>query len=116
MNAFQVLLSDSPLIRLIQVGLVLAVLLDVYLVFFVVRDVLLRTQNLFVQILCILLPAAFPVIGFLAYLLVRPSRTLKEREMEELLHRLLDQKKQERVHHGEKPEKPAVKPQKQGSK
>ncbi len=111
MSIVNVILSESPLIRLIQVALALVVLLDVYVVFFVVRDVLLRTQNLFVQILCIVLSAVFPVVGFFVYLLVRPARTLKEREMEELLHRLLEQKKHERTHadHGAKNEKHAKK-------
>jgi hypothetical protein len=112
MNVVEVLLSDSPAIRAIQVAIVLVVLFDVYLIFYVVRDVLLRTQNLFVQILCIFLPVVFPVIGFLAYLLLRPSRTLKEREMEQLLHQLLEQKKHERSHQ----EKHAVKSQKHAMK
>ena len=33
--------------------------------------------------------ALLPVVGFLVYLLIRPARTLKEREMEEMLRVLL---------------------------
>ncbi len=96
MDLFALLLSDSPLIRWIQVAIIVAVLLDVFLVFYVMRDVLLRTHSFAIQVMSVLLAGVFPIVGFLVYLLVRPSRTLKEKEMEDLLHRLLEQKKEHR--------------------
>ncbi len=98
MDALALVLSDSPIIRWLQVAIIFLVLFDVYLVFFVMRDVLLRTESFAIQVMSVLLAGVLPVIGFLAYLLLRPSRTLKEREMEELLHQLLEQKKEGRKH------------------
>ncbi len=57
----------------------------VYFLFFVMRDVFLRTHSSLYQIACILIVALLPVIGFLLYFLIRPARTIKEREMERLL-------------------------------
>lgn len=97
MNDLTTVLSDSPVIRALQIAILIAVLLDVYLVVYVVRDILLRSQSFAIQLLSIVLTGALPLLGFLIYLLVRPSRTLKEREMEELLHQLLDARKEERT-------------------
>ncbi len=64
--------------------------LDVYLIFYVTRDALLRIRPFFPQLLCILLVAVLPGVGFLLYLLVRPARLIKERALEEMLLELLD--------------------------
>ncbi len=66
------------------------IVLDVYLIFYVTRDALLRIRPFFPQLLCILLVAALPGVGFLLYILVRPARLIKERELEEMLLELLD--------------------------
>jgi len=57
----------------------------VYFLFFTMRDIFLRTHSSLYQIACILLVALLPVVGFLLYFLIRPARTMKEREMEQLL-------------------------------
>lgn len=75
--------------RILQILLMGGAALLIFLLFFATRDILCRTQSLLVQLCCILLVAAFPVLGFLLYLLVRPRRTLKEREMEEMVRESL---------------------------
>jgi hypothetical protein len=51
----------------------------------------------------IVIVAALPIAGFFLYLLIRPSRTNKEREMEELVTELLvDVRKPQRRQPGDK--------------
>ncbi|PIR52131.1 hypothetical protein COU77_02030 [Candidatus Peregrinibacteria bacterium CG10_big_fil_rev_8_21_14_0_10_49_16] len=75
--------------RAVQGGLLVIGVLVVYLLFFVTRDILLRTTSLWVQLLCIALTFFLPIIGFFLYLLIRPARTVREREMESMLQQLL---------------------------
>lgn len=84
--------TDNPLLRLTQGGVVLLLLILLFLLFWTLRDVLLRTRSFALQFASVLLVAALPLIGFLLYLLIRPSRTLKERETDDMLRRLLDDK------------------------
>ncbi len=86
-------LADDPMLRLLQGGLVLLGFLVIFLVFFTTRDILLRTQSFTYMFLSILLVAALPIVGFLLYVIVRPARTLKEREVEAMLRELLTKKK-----------------------
>ena len=79
------LFADDPALRAIQAAVLLCGALLVFLVFFTTRDILLRTKNFWYMFVSILLVALVPVIGFLIYLLIRPSRTLKERNAEDLL-------------------------------
>ncbi len=74
--------SDDPSLRMIQMGLLVLGILIVFLLLFATRDILLRTRSFAYQFACILLVALLPGIGFLLYLLIRPARTLKERELE----------------------------------
>jgi len=87
-NAFSFLSAD-PVARAMQIGLGAAGILAVYLLFYTARDILLRTRSLLAQMACILLVAALPVAGFFLYLLVRPARTVKEREVERMLKEVL---------------------------
>jgi len=64
-----------------------------YFLFFALRDIFLRTHSSLYQIACILLVATLPVVGFLLYFLVRPARTIKEREIGEMLTALAAGKK-----------------------
>ncbi len=81
-------LSADPALRLMQ-GLLLALaVLVVYLVFFTLRDVLLRSRNFAFQLFSILLVAFVPVVGFLLYMLIRPVQTLAERRRDRLLREL----------------------------
>lgn len=80
MTSFLTLLADDPTLRLIQGGLLLLGIFIIFLLFFALRDILLRTHSFLYQIVCILLVALLPGVGFLVYLLIRPARTLKQRE------------------------------------
>lgn len=64
--------------------------LAVFLVLFTARDITLRSQSFVWQVLAIVLVALLPIVGFMIYILIRPSRTSKERELEYLLRELLD--------------------------
>jgi len=79
----------DPVLRLTQGGLILLAFVVLYLLFYALRDVLLRTHSFLYQFFCILLVALLPVIGFLLYLLIRPARTVKEREAEQMLTNLV---------------------------
>jgi len=66
------ILSDNPALRMAQIGLILLALIAVYLVCFTTRDILLRTDSFLYQLLCVLLVALLPILGFFLYLLIRP--------------------------------------------
>lgn len=89
MQMFLSLLTDNPVIRAMQLSLLGAAVVAIYLVFFTTRDILLRTRSFLYQILCILLVAVLPVLGFFLYLLIRPATTVREREMEKMVKKLL---------------------------
>ncbi len=80
-----VFLADDPIFRALQFSLLLVGVIAVFLVFFATRDILLRTNSFILTFFSILLVAFFPVIGFFLYLLIRPSRTLREKEMFSML-------------------------------
>lgn len=92
LDPWLVFLSDDPGLRLMQGAMILAGAIAIFLVFFATRDILLRTHSFFYMFVCIVLVAVLPVIGFLLYLLIRPSRTLAHRELEEKIDLLLRQK------------------------
>ena len=83
------LLTDNPVIRTLQLTLLGAAVVAVYLVFFATRDILLRTRSFLYQIACILLVALLPLLGFFLYLLIRPATTIREREWERMLRKIL---------------------------
>lgn len=98
-----VFLAEDPALRLLQGGMLLIGVVVIFLVFFTTRDILLRTHSFWYMFLSIVLVATLPVAGFFLYLLIRPPRTNKEREMEELLTELLvDVRKSQRRQPGEK--------------
>ncbi len=70
--------------------LVGGVTIVVFLVLFATRDILLRTHSFLLQVFCILVVAVLPVLGFLLYLLIRPSRTLAERRLEHKMDLILE--------------------------
>jgi hypothetical protein len=82
-------LAEDPFLRLLQILMLAAGVLVVFLVFYTTRDVLLRTDSFWYMLLCILLVAFLPVIGFFVYLLIRPARTIRERERDEMLRSIL---------------------------
>lgn len=100
-----VLLSDDPGLRLMQGAMILAGAIAIFLVFYATRDILLRTHSFAYMFFCILLVAVVPVIGFLIYVLIRPPRTIKQREMEEMLIRLSTRREAAPVTKKPKPKK-----------
>ncbi|MEK7590736.1 MAG: hypothetical protein AAB489_00825 [Patescibacteria group bacterium] len=94
LSTWNFFLSDDPVFRIIQIGLIALGFLDVFLILFATRDILLRSHSFVYQCFAIILTALLPFLGFLLYLLLRPSRTLHERETEELLRSLLTTKKE----------------------
>jgi len=90
LDPFLLFLSDDPVFRVIQVGLLCGGALIVFFVFYTTRDILLRTHSFWYMSFCIVLVAVLPVLGFLIYLLIRPERTLHQREQEALIRELSD--------------------------
>lgn len=78
-------LADDPLLRILQAAMILAGVIVVFLVFYTTRDILLRTQSFWYMFVSILLVSFLPIAGFFLYLLIRPARTLKEREMDAMV-------------------------------
>jgi hypothetical protein len=75
--------ATDPMLRFMQGLFLLLGAIVVFLVFFTTRDILLRTRSFLFMLVCIVLVAILPVIGFLIYLLIRPARTLRERVLDE---------------------------------
>jgi hypothetical protein len=90
-------LSADPLVRAVQAFLAMLATSLVFLVFYTTRDVILRSKSLLLQLTSILLVSALPVVGFLIYLLIRPERTLKQRELTSTLEELVEVLKKQRV-------------------
>ncbi|ALM09948.1 MAG TPA: hypothetical protein DEB30_02790 [Candidatus Peribacter riflensis] len=89
-DPFLLFLSDDPVLRMIQGALLLGGALIIFLVFFTTRDILLRTHSFWYMALCIVLVALLPVVGFFLYLLLRPARTIRQREQDALVRALAD--------------------------
>ena len=89
MNPLLTFLSTNPELQTLQLMLLAAACIAVFLVFFTARDISLRSRSLFMQLFCILLVAVLPILGFFVYLLLRPPRTIKDRDTERLLEKLI---------------------------
>lgn len=76
---------DNPGLRFAQGGLILFAVIVLFLLFFALRDILLRTRSFWYQFICIVIVALLPVLGFLIYILIRPARTIKQRELEAMI-------------------------------
>ncbi|OGJ56182.1 hypothetical protein A2635_04685 [Candidatus Peribacteria bacterium RIFCSPHIGHO2_01_FULL_51_9] len=83
------LFAEQPLLRIVQVSLLALGLFEVFVLFWTTRDVLLRSESLLFQFFSLAMVAVLPVVGFLFYLLIRPSRTLREQHFEQMLTELL---------------------------
>lgn len=88
MFTLDTLTSLNP-VALMQYAIISGASLLLFLLLFTLRDILLRTRSFWFQAFCVLLTGALPIIGFLIYLLIRPARTVKERELEALVQELL---------------------------
>ncbi|MDD5026480.1 MAG: PLDc N-terminal domain-containing protein [Candidatus Peribacteraceae bacterium] len=82
-------LAADPVLRSLQMTMIVLGTIAVFLVFYTTRDILLRTNSFPYMLLCILIVAVLPGVGFLLYLLIRPPRTVRERELERLLRSML---------------------------
>jgi NADH:ubiquinone oxidoreductase subunit 6 (subunit J) len=82
-------LSDDPALRLLQVVLLALSITIVFLVFWTVRDVLQRCDAFWQQLLWVVLVAFVPLVGFLLYVLLRPTTTRWQRRQTHLLRELL---------------------------
>ena len=92
--SFSELWSSNPTMFFLEVGLGILGSALVFLILYTLRDVLLRTHSFLFQIFSIILVAGLPVVGFLLYLLIRPSRTMRERELEHKVDEVFAQLKQ----------------------
>lgn len=84
-----------------QLCMIGAGVLLVYLVLFATRDILSRTHSFVAQIGAIILVSVLPVVGFLLYLLIRPSTTNRQRKLERDVHEIL--KRLSGSHSGKRP-------------
>ncbi|OIO54131.1 hypothetical protein AUJ46_03870 [Candidatus Peregrinibacteria bacterium CG1_02_54_53] len=89
-DPFLLFVSADPLLRAVQTGLLLIGAVVIFLVFFVTRDILLRTHSFWYMALCIVLTALLPGVGFLIYLLIRPPRSIRERQLDERIEALTE--------------------------
>ena len=71
----------ETVVRSVQIALGVGAAGLVFLIFWATRDILRRTRSTTLQVLNILMVALLPVVGFGLYLIVRPSRTIEEKEM-----------------------------------
>lgn len=92
---------DNPGLRAAQSGLVILGIIVLFLLFFALRDILLRTRSFWYQFVCIVIVTLFPIVGFLVYLLIRPARTIKERELESMILTLVATEAPEQIEVGE---------------
>jgi ABC-type nickel/cobalt efflux system permease component RcnA len=87
-SPFTAFLSEDPQVAMTQAGLMALVVIVLFLLFYTLRDIILRSRSFVYQCFCILLVALLPGVGFLIYLLIRPARTVKQREMEAMVEAL----------------------------
>lgn len=83
-------LSVNPTLVLTQVAMFTVAVFLVFLVLFTTRDVIVRSRSFLFQLFSIVLVAALPVVGFLVYILVRPSSTERERALEATVQQIMD--------------------------
>jgi len=88
-SSVSILFSSDPAVFALQVGAVAVSAIVIYTVLFTTRDILIRSSSTVAQVGSILLVAAFPIVGFFLYLLVRPSRTLYEKALRKDLNEIV---------------------------
>jgi predicted membrane channel-forming protein YqfA (hemolysin III family) len=81
---------STPSFQTVQLAVIIYIgLLWLSIIVWVTRDAIHRSDSLIFQVIAILLNLAFPVLGILLYLIIRPGKTTTERYYEELEHRLI---------------------------
>lgn len=88
-------------IMILQGTIMSGAFLLLFLLLFTLRDIILRTHSFWLQAFCVLLVGALPIAGFLVYLLIRPARTVKERELEDMVRDLAGRPTGEPAHYAE---------------
>ncbi len=109
-NSWLSFFSGNPVILAAQLGMLAASVFLVFLILYTLRDILLRTHSFFLQVLCILIVAALPFIGFGFYLLIRPSRTNAQRSLGLKVDDVLVQLQQIKSMIGQRPNRPQQSP------
>jgi hypothetical protein len=94
---FSSLAAFDP-VALMQAAVIAGASILLFLLLFTLRDIILRTHSFWFQALCVLLVGALPVVGFLLYLLIRPPRTIKERELYAMFESLTARTEEEPLH------------------
>lgn len=97
---------DNPGVHAIQGVLLVIAVIVLFLLFWTLRDILMRTRSFWYQFICIVLVAVLPMLGFLIYLLIRPARTIREREVEAMLLTLVATEAPAQVTVGESVDEP----------
>ncbi|GEM_PF-3578326 len=72
--------SSDPFLLGSQILIVMVAVLLLFFLFYALRDILQRSHSLIYQFCSIVLVAVFPVVGFFLYLLIRPARTVVQRQ------------------------------------
>ncbi|OGJ62040.1 hypothetical protein A3C37_00565 [Candidatus Peribacteria bacterium RIFCSPHIGHO2_02_FULL_53_20] len=83
------ILADDPVLRALQGCLLFLGVIVVFLVFYATRDILLRTRSFPAMLGSIVLVAFLPIVGFFLYLLLRPARTIAQRETDRKTEEIL---------------------------
>lgn len=90
LNPFEFLqgfLGSQLLPNILQIGVGYIVLLWIFLILWVAKDASHRSESLFFQLVAVLIIViTTPLIGLPLYLLIRPSTTILERELYDMLH------------------------------
>jgi len=80
----------NPSFKTIQLAVVVYIgLMWLFIIVWVTRDAIHRSDSLIFQVISILMNIVFPILGILLYLIIRPGKTTTERYYEELEHRLI---------------------------
>lgn len=85
-------LMNSSLLTYIGLGILIYIaILWIAIILWVTKDIINRTNNVFMQILCISLVIFLtPIFGLVIYLIARPSKTLLERYYEDFELNLME--------------------------
>jgi len=80
-------LGPQSIPTLLQIGVGYVAVLWIFLILWVAKDASHRSDSLFFQLVAVLIIViTTPLIGIPLYLLIRPSTTVIEREMYDMLH------------------------------
>ena len=94
-------LSADPVLRTIQIALILLASVVVFSIFYATRDMLRRSHSFWLIALVIIIVAVFPIVGFLLYLILRPTETLRQHEADHMIHELYAEMKERRKARGQ---------------